>query len=53
MNTVKEVEILTQERLVKILEDAYKKGTESTTLTSKQLVEEMSAVLKIYVKSEQ
>jgi hypothetical protein len=52
MSKVKEVEILTQQRLMKILEDAYKKGSESPNVTSKQLVEEISAVLKPYVKSE-
>jgi len=53
MSVLKEVELLTQERLVKILEAAYKKGTESANVTSKQLVEEISTVLKPYVKSEQ
>lgn len=48
----KEVETLTQQRLLSILEDAYKKGTESANVTSKQLVEEISAVLKPYVNSE-
>jgi hypothetical protein len=53
MSRVKEVETLTQQRLMKILEDAYKKGSESANVTSQQLVEEISAVLKPYVKSEQ
>jgi hypothetical protein len=53
MSRKKEVETLTQKRLMKILEEAYKKGSDSATITSKQLVEEMSAVLKPYVKSEQ
>ncbi len=53
MSRKKEVETLTQKRLMKILEEAYKKGSNSATITSKQLVEEMSAVLKPYVKSEQ
>ncbi|WP_227938586.1 hypothetical protein [Alkalihalobacillus deserti] len=52
MSVLKEVEMLTQERLLKILEAAYKKGTESANVTSKQLVDEISAVLKPYVKPE-
>ncbi|WP_332695530.1 hypothetical protein [Halalkalibacter lacteus] len=51
MDLVKEVEILTQQRLVQILEEAYKKGTESASANSKQLVEEIAACLKPYVKS--
>ncbi|WP_227938681.1 hypothetical protein [Alkalihalobacillus deserti] len=50
MSLVKEVEILTQERLVKILEDTYKKGSESTNVNSKQLVEEIATFLKPYVE---
>ncbi|WP_227939556.1 hypothetical protein [Alkalihalobacillus deserti] len=53
MSTHKDVEILTQQHLMKILEDAYKKGTESANITSQQLVEEISALLKPYVKFEQ
>jgi hypothetical protein len=51
MDRVKEIGILTQQRLVQILEEAYKKGSESANVNSKQLVEEIAAYLKPYVKS--
>ncbi|MFC0559226.1 hypothetical protein [Halalkalibacter alkalisediminis] len=51
MSAVKDVEILTQQRLLKILEDSYKKGTESTDVNSRQLVEDIATFLKPYVKS--
>ncbi len=45
------VERLKQQRLVKILEDAYKKGSESTNENAKELVEEMVTFLKPYVRT--
>ncbi|ARK32294.1 hypothetical protein [Halalkalibacter krulwichiae] len=53
MSAVKDIEKLTQKHLVKILEDAYKKGTESADLNSRQLVEEIATFLKPFVKSDQ
>jgi hypothetical protein len=50
MSLVKDVEILTQQRLVKILEEAYRKGSETANVDSKQLVEEIASHLKPYVK---
>ncbi|WP_332695220.1 hypothetical protein [Halalkalibacter lacteus] len=51
MDTVKEVEVLTRQQLVKILKDTYKKGTESPNLSSQQVVEEIAQFLKPFVKS--
>ncbi|KHF37966.1 hypothetical protein [Halalkalibacter okhensis] len=49
MSESKAMEVLTEQHLKKILEDAYKKGSESTSVTTKQLVEEISNVLKPFV----
>ncbi|MFC0469082.1 hypothetical protein ACFFHM_00495 [Halalkalibacter kiskunsagensis] len=51
MDSVKEVEVLTRQYLVKILKDTYKKGTENPDLSSKQVVEEIAQFLKPFVKS--
>ncbi|MDT8860301.1 hypothetical protein N0O92_08650 [Alkalihalobacillus sp. MEB130] len=50
MKVMKELDTLTQQRLVEILENAYRRGMEETD--AKQLVEEIAASLKPYVSKE-
>jgi hypothetical protein len=52
VSAVKEAERLTQQHLLNILENTYKKGSESPDVSSQQLVEEIAQLLKPYVKSD-
>ncbi|WEG16641.1 hypothetical protein PQ478_19380 [Alkalihalophilus pseudofirmus] len=53
MSTLKDATKFTEQQLKDLIQQIQQKGTDQADLTSSQLVEEIAAVLKPFVKQEE